>query len=280
MCEAAWRQPKSRTSIEWCHALFYFLFMRKILFILLALVPMLSVAQVPVDIDGVWYYISEESKTAEVTHPSDAPYLSSITIPERIKYNGVTYSVTSIGDYAFTSCHGLISFTIPNSVTSIGEYAFEFCTSLTSITIPKSVTSIGYSAFYQCESLTSVHISDLAAWCAINFSDYYGTPLSYAEHLFLNGEEIKDLIIPNSVTSIGSYAFYKRKSLTSVTIPNSVTSIGDYAFDYCSSLTSVTIPNSVTSIGNFAFAACSGLTSITIPNSVTIIGKRVFHNCI
>ena len=100
--------------------------------------------------------------------------------------------------------------------------------------------------------------------------------MSFAHHLYLNDEEIIDLVIPNSVTSIGNSAFYDCSSLTSVTIPNSVTSIGSNAFQGCSGLTSVTIPNSVTFIGNEAFIFCSGLTSVGIPNSVTSIGRRAF----
>ena len=87
------------------------------------------------------------------------------------------------------------------------------------------------------------------------------------------------MTIPNSVTSIGDYAFKDCSGLTSVTIPNSVTSIGDYAFSGCSGLTSVTIPNSVTSIGGYTFSGCSGLTSVTIPNSVTSIGYEAFRGC-
>ena len=96
----------------------------------------------------------------------------------------------------------------------------------------------------------------------------------------MNGEEVKDLVIPNSVTSIGDYAFIVCSGLTSVTIGNSVTSIGDYAFYYCSGLTSVTIGNSVTSIGDYAFNSCKGLTSVTIPNSVTSIGEWAFYDCL
>ena len=167
--------------------------------------------------------------------------LSSITIPN---------SVTAIGDYTFSRCIGLTSVTIPNSVTSIGMGAFYDCSSLTSVTIPNSVTTIGVDAFYRCSGLTSVHISDLEAWCGIEFRS---NPLSNAHHLYLNGEEIKNLVIPNSVTTIGNTAFSGCTGLTSVTIGNSVTSIGDYAFSGCSGLTSVTIPNSVTSIGSDAF---------------------------
>ncbi len=95
----------------------------------------------------------------------------------------------------------------------------------------------------------------------------------------MNGEEIKDLVIPNSVTNIGKCAFSGCRGLTSVTIPNSVTSIGESAFSGCSDLSSVTIPNRVTSIEDYTFAKCSGLTSVTIPNSVTNIGNCAFIGC-
>ena len=196
--------------------------------------------------------------------------LTSINIPN---------SVTSIGDEAFSFCSGLTSVTIPNSVTSISTETFRGCSGLTSVTIPNSVTSIYYGAFDLCSGLTSVHITDLAAWCKIWCSNNNANPLSYAHHLFLNGVEVKDLVIPNSVTSIGGGAFFGCSGLTSVIIPNSVTSIGDRAFCSCSGLTSVTIPNSVTSIGEDAFSYCSGLTSIDIPNSVTSIGDGAFFDC-
>ena len=147
--------------------------------------------------------------------------------------------------------------TIPNSVTSIGDYAFSGCSSLTSVTIPNSVTSIGDEAFYGCSGLTSVHISDMAAWCNINFAYVSSNPLYYAHHLYVNGEEVKDLVIPNGVTSIGQSAFSGCSGLTSAAIPNSVTSIGQSAFSDCSGLTSVAIPNSVTSIGQSAFSGCN-----------------------
>ena len=167
---------------------------------------------------------------------------------------------------------------IPNGVTSIGDYAFSGCLGLTSVTIPNSTMSIGASAFNNCPGLTSVHISDLEAWCKISFPAYNSNPLFYAHHLYLNGEEIKDLVIPNSITNIGNYAFRECSALTSISIPNGVASIGDQAFYNCSALTSVTIPNSMTSIGVGAFAYC-GLTSVTIPNGVTSIREHAFEKC-
>jgi len=203
---------------------------------------------------------------------------SSNTLIAGCKSSVIPNSVTSIADYAFVGS-GLMSISIPNSVTSIGKYAFKDCSGLTSVTIGNSVTSIGDGAFYGCSGLTSVNISDLAVWCNISFERSNSNPCYSAHHLYLNGTEVKDLVIPNSVTSIGSYAFYGCSGLTSVTIPNSLTSIGSYAFSSCSRLTSVTIPSSMTSIGERAFYGCSGLTSVTIHNSVTTIGSYAFYGC-
>ncbi len=239
--------------------------------------------------NGIRYTIDNSTKSASVTRYNSSVIAQNegvVNIPEAISFNGRTYSVTSIGYYAFGGCTHLTSITIPSSVTSISSEAFRGCTGLTSITIPSSVTSISSNAFYGCTGLTSVNITDIAAWCKIYFDYYFGSidpissnPLYYAKHLYLNGEEVTELTIPNSVTSIGNYAFVGCTGLTSITIPNSVTSIGERTFYNCTGLTSITIPSSVTSIYRSAFYGCTGLTSITIPSSVTSIENYAFSGC-
>ena len=162
-----------------------------------------------------------------------------------------------------------------NGVTSIGSYAFYRCDNLSFVDIPSSLVSISNRAFYDCRSLATIVVdSDNQI---LDSRDNCNAIIETATNTLILG--CKNTLIPNSVTSIGSDAFFYCSGLTSIDIPNSVTSIGYEAFNYCTGLTSVTIPNSVTSIGSYAFDGCSSLTSITIPNSVTNIGSWAFMYC-
>lgn len=197
------------------------------------------------EIAGVYYNLYTKNNTASVTYlyqnsRNQSAYKGKVAIPSSITYGGKTYSVTSID-----------------------QYAFQYCDKLTSISIPPSITTIEGMAFYGCDGLTAVHVTDLEAWCNISFSYASGNPLFKAHHLYINGKEVKDLVIPDGVTYIGTEAFAGCSGLTSVTIPNSVEFIGDVAFEQCRNLSSITIPSSVTSIGWSPFADCN-LTTIVV----------------
>ena len=274
--------------------------MRKLFFLFLALVATASLWAHDFEVDGIYYYFNSSTLTAAVTYRGSSyntytdEYTGSITIPETIIYEGITYRVTDIGESAFDGCSSLTSVIIPNSITSIGSVAFYGCTSLTSITLPNSITNIGGAAFANCYSLTSITIPTSVT--------------NIERNTFAGCSSLSSIIIPNNITSIGYSAFYGCSSLTSVTINsdailsknyswdanishifgsqvtnyfigNDVTSIGKEAFRGCDSLTSITIPNSVTSIGYSAFYGCSSLTSMTIPCSITDIGGEIFGEC-
>ena len=296
--------------------------MRKLFSLFVALLATTALWAQRFQVGDLYYNITSSSEpyTVEVTYESirtaNYPDLISVTIPRSVINKGKTYSVTSIGEYAFRSCPSLESITIPNSVTSIGEHAFHSCPSLDSITIPNSVTSIGDYAFYSCDSLTSVTIpnsvTNIGSYafqhCSSLASVTIGNSVtSIGERAFTNcyslatvtlnsdavvsknyipgstictifGSQVKEYAIGNSVTAIGDYAFYHCDSLTSIAIGNSVKSIGNCAFWGCK-LTSIDIPNSVTSIGEWTFAFCDSLTSITLGNNVTSIGEYAFGSC-
>ena len=136
----------------------------KKLFLLLTLLLCTSMAWAhDVEVDGIYYNLNQTNKTATVTYKSyfgshDNDYPGEVVIPENFIYDGITYSVTSLGNNCFLGCTGLTSITIPNSVTTLEDYCFSGCTGLTSITIPNSVTSLGDYCFSGCTGLTSITI--------------------------------------------------------------------------------------------------------------------------
>lgn len=193
--------------------------------------------------------------------------LTSVIIPN---------SVNEIGESAFQNCSNLVSVTLPSSITTIKGFTFSNCHRLSSIKIPKSVKYIERGAFYRCRNFNTIHISDISSWCKIEYDEL---ETFYPYHLYLNGKEVNDLVIPLDVTTISDCAFSLCKSISSVIIPNSVTTIGNGAFWKCSNLITVVISNSVTSIPRDAFSFCSSLSSVSIPSSVTSIGNNAFHGC-
>lgn len=260
---------------------------KKILFLWVLLSTAVCTFAYRFESGGLYYYTTSDS-TVEVTH-----YYSertSVIIPESVTYtyNGVTYSVTSIGSGAFQDYRSLEYITIPNSVTSIGDYAFSGCTRLIYINhemdegtaeffyhLPNSVTSIGEGAYYNCSRLGEITIPNSVT--SIGTSAFRGCSGLYSIEVE-SGNAIYDSRNDcNAIieTATNTLVVGCRNTI----IPNSVTSIGSSTFENCTSLTSITIPNSVTTIGSSAFGGCSGLTSITIPNSVRGIGSSAFRDC-
>lgn len=248
-------------------------FSRQILLVFFSLLmPLLAHAE-PIEINGIWYNLFDDTEQAEVTfNPYCNPrqneigsYAGDITLPSSIYYNYVRYEVTSIGTDAFRKCSNLTSVTLPESVTNIGSCAFEYCSSLTSFYIPESVMSIGDWAFASCKSLTSINIPEnVTSIGAYTFKDCYS---------------LSSITLPEGITRIGGWAFFNCSSLCNITLPKSLTSVELYAFRNCSSLTSITLPERIRTIEEAVFAGCDRLNSVNLSKSVTRIGDHAFRGC-
>ena len=221
---------------------------------------------------------------------SSCSSLTSVKLPE---------SITRIDNSVFGYCISLTDIEIPNSVTKISSYAFKNCSSLKSVEIPDSVTSIGDYAFSGCIALNDISVE--SGNTVYDSRENCNAVIKTSDNELIVG--CKNTVIPNSVTGIGSYAFYDCSTLTSMNIPNSVTYIGNsaffkcisltsivipysvttidcYAFEYCSALSNAELSNGVTEINSFAFYGCDSLTSVEIPKSVTTIGVSAFASCV
>jgi len=209
---------------------------------------------------------------------SECTTINSITIPSNIK---------SIGKYAFNKCTGLINATIPTTVDSVGDYAFYYCTGLVNVTISEGVESIGEGAFYNCTSLVEAVVPDTAVKVG-SHAFYNCTSMTTAtigisadaigDYTFYNCKKLDTIVIGISVKSIGDYAFYNC-ALERVSVPQTVTTIGDYAFASNETLTRATLRKNLLTIGEGAFQNCSAMATVSIPTSVTEIGKAAFENC-
>ena len=247
-------------------------------------------------------------------------YTGNLTIPSSVTYDEKTYKVTSvylwgcseltsitlpssleeIAEGGFADCSKLTQITLPESLKKIGGFAFQSCDSLKEITIPASVREIGQDAF-TLSGIEKLVIKDLAAWCGVKKK---GGFISSNTKVYLNDQEIKDLVIPNGVTIIEPNTFNRFKSIETVYIPESVDSIGDNAFLGCTDITKVTTHDVVSWCGihfgntlitqNESYIYLSNpvcvsrnlyignerLTKLVIPEGVEEIGYSAFYRCL
>lgn len=224
------------------------------------------------DTNGDWKLSYEEAAAVTNLNGLFSNMLFITSFDELQYFTGLT----SIEAYEFVSCFSLVSITLPNSVTSIGDYAFDRCESLQSLFIPASVTSIGQTIIGYANNMHQIVVHPNNT--VYDSRDGCNAIVETSTNTLING--CMNSIIPNSVTSIGSSAFYGCSGIMGLlAIPNSVISIGEYAFNSCSGITSVDFGDSVISIGEYAFHSCRGITSVVFGNSVASIGNSAFEGC-
>lgn len=199
----------------------------------------------------------------------------------------VSEGITNIGHSAFLDCNSLTNVQLPSTLRSIEPKAFAK-TNIETIDIPNSVTDIGKAAFALCTNLKSINISEnltslgdqvFQGTMSLNELDLSKTKLTTISYGLINDSNVRKVILPNKISSIGDTAFYKCKNLNNIIIPNSVKSIGKCAFMQCTSLENIVIPNGVTTIFSQTFSGCTSLHSIQLPKNLTTINEFAFINC-
>ena len=216
------------------------------------------------EIDGIFYNLNSDSKTAEVVENYDF-YSGKVVVPSIVEFDGVSYTVNSIGDFSFYDCGSLSQVELPSTITNIGQYAFENCASLKSINIPEGVTNIGEHAFGECVDLTKMEVPS--------------TVQTMGAGVFGGCTSLTDIKLNEGITTLGSEAFTRCSMLETIVIPNSVSSIDSWTFSYCIALKNITLGEGIASIGEAAFAYCKNLKDIKMPASVKTIEKQAFANC-
>lgn len=232
-----------------------------------------------------WYTYRSQIISATITDGVTSVGGNAFSGYSSLKQVTLPNSVKTIYGSAFYNCIALEEISVPDSVKTIGERAFMGCTSLKNITIGSGISNIESSAFENCTELTNVYYTgDLANWCAIDFSESYGSntcnPMYYASYLYIQGTRPSgNIVIPEIVTTIPYGTFKNCNELTNITIPNSVTKIKPYAFYNCTGLKSVVISDSITRLDSYIFYGCTGLSNVVIGNSVGSITTNAFSGC-
>ena len=196
---------------------------------------------------------------------------------------GVTVpnTITDIYTAAFAGCANLTAVTLPEGITEIVYMQFLDCSSLQQVNVPASVETIGYKAFSGCTAIERVDITDVGAWCNIDFYGPKQTPLYYAKtgNLYLNGSLLQNLQIPEGVTQVKSYAFAGADSVKYIALPTTLEAIDYNAFDSCDGITTLTIPGNVARVGSSAFARCSNLKTLDLCEGIRWINDSAFSSC-
>ena len=202
------------------------------------------------------YTVSTNSDTT-INIVRDTGAFGNVSVPASIN----SLPVTTVGQYAFANISNLTSVVFPSGVAGIGGFAFYLSTNLTNVGIPSTVTNIGTNVFADCYSLQAISVDPANLF----YSSVGGALFDYSQITLLQFPEARSgsFTIPNTVTSVGNYAFAFCQGLTGVTIPSSVTNLGNFAFDFCTNLSSVTI-GSVTNFGSAVFAGCTNLSAIMV----------------
>jgi len=290
--------------------------MRKLILCLAMLVSTLTVLADVVLIDGLYYNLGNTTAQVAPDPESGRPTYSAyttVTIPASVYYNNYTYPVTTLGTSAFEGCSNLQAVTLPNSITSINQDAFYGCSKLGSINLPEGLTTISQRAFYNC-NLSSITIPSTvnsmgknvfngnplqtitwnAVRCEFSSSEYapfnnatlqvtsftFGNQVQLVPQYVCYGMNLLDtIVLPASVTSLGTYAFAFCTGLKSINLPATQKTLPTSIFEGCSGLESIELPATLTTINQDAFYGCSKLGSINLPEGLTTINQRAFQNC-
>ena len=245
---------------------------------------------------------------------ANCPGIETIVIPDSVTEIGeyafyhcinlkdvkLSSALTTINTRAFNDCIALPEIEIPDSVTRISYGVFDGCTALADVKLSRNLVQLDGRAFSGCDALTSITIpKKVATSYKADISDYGYTggrgafngnanlkSVTFEEgstviagNLLANCPGIETIVIPDSVTEIGEYAFYHCINLKDVKLSSALTTINTQAFNDCSSLLAITVPDSVTSMGSAVFANCTSLADVTLPNTRQIIMSRTFESC-